>query len=133
MLILASDWDDPELQRDIEAATGLVLHRPQRKRRHLGASKKWPGGLTDIRLKHTNSSHKRLERKIFDKYVHLYTISQNCIGTFIGTSGVNLYNGVEFCAMCRSTRRRVADALDSIDARRTENKFANNFNYAFRR
>lgn len=54
------DWQDPELLRDIQAATGLDLKVEKRKK-----GKKNPG-LTDIKQVE-NTTRKRLGKKIFNK------------------------------------------------------------------
>jgi hypothetical protein len=56
------DWDDEELQQEIEAAKGVQLQRKKK-----GKRKKYPN-LTDInKIADTNRS--RLKSKVFDKWV----------------------------------------------------------------
>lgn len=61
------DWRDPELMRDIEAATGedLGSDRVGKKGKGKGKKKKFPN-LTDLKQK-TNTSRSRLEKKVFNK------------------------------------------------------------------
>lgn len=72
----SSSWQDPELLRDIEAATGLNLTVKKGKGKQVNkkgkgkgkgkkGAKKYPG-LTDLTLK-TNTSRKRLEKRVFNK------------------------------------------------------------------
>ncbi|KAJ8262477.1 hypothetical protein GJAV_G00166900 [Gymnothorax javanicus] len=63
------DWRDPELMRDIEAATGEDLGSSKTfgkgKKGSKGKRKKYPN-LTDLKQS-TNTSRTRLERKVFNK------------------------------------------------------------------
>ena len=59
-----TNWQDPELLRDIEAATGLNLQMPQKKKG--GKKNKGEQGLTNIREKQ-NTVRNRLEKKIFNR------------------------------------------------------------------
>lgn len=56
------DWQDPELLKDLEAATGLDLTVGKKKKR--GKKKSFPG-LTDLKEKKT--SRQRLESKVLNK------------------------------------------------------------------
>ena len=60
-------WDDPELQQDIEAATGVVVCRKGGKKKTRRQKEKWKGGLTDIRMEHKNTARKRLEAKVMSR------------------------------------------------------------------
>jgi len=63
-----NDWDDPELQADILAATGVNLCRKGRgakKGKQLKQQTK--SGLTDIRLEQKNTARKRLETKVLSR------------------------------------------------------------------
>lgn len=98
-----SDWQDPELLRDIEAATGINLEikpKGKKKKGGKGGKKKSDGkysNLTDIeRTKKTSKS--RLERKVFN----------------------------------RGSMKRVCAAMDEVAFKRTRDKYANQFNYAFK-
>ncbi|XP_028272355.1 UV-stimulated scaffold protein A isoform X2 [Parambassis ranga] len=60
------DWRDPELMRDIEAATGEDLGSDRvRGKKGKGKKKKYPN-LSDLK-QHTNTSRSRLEKKVFNK------------------------------------------------------------------
>ena len=54
------DWQDPELLRDIEAATGIDLKVSK------GKGKKSKSGLTCLKTVQ-NTTRKRLEKKIFHR------------------------------------------------------------------
>ena len=56
------EWEDPELQREIQAATGIDL-----KRKGKGKGRGKSSNLTDLR-ESGSSSRKRLESKIFKRY-----------------------------------------------------------------
>ena len=56
------EWEDPELQREIKAATGIDL-----KRKGKGKGRGKHSNLTDLR-ESGSSSRKRLESKIFKRY-----------------------------------------------------------------
>ena len=56
------EWEDPELQREIQAATGIDL-----KRKGKGKGRVKSSNLTDLR-ESGSSSRKRLESKIFKRY-----------------------------------------------------------------
>ncbi|KAG7461533.1 hypothetical protein MATL_G00192090 [Megalops atlanticus] len=94
------DWRDPELMRDIEAATGEDLGssktfgKGRKGSKGKGKGKKKYPNLTDLKQS-TNTSRSRLERKVFNK----------------------------------SAMRRVTEAMNRMDRRKHE-KFANQFNYA---
>ncbi|XP_078079312.1 UV-stimulated scaffold protein A [Mustelus asterias] len=63
-----ADWRDPELMREIEAATGVDLgsSRYDRKsRKGKGKKKKYPN-LTDLKQQ-SNTSRTRLEKRVFNK------------------------------------------------------------------
>ncbi|KAJ8026228.1 UV-stimulated scaffold protein A [Holothuria leucospilota] len=107
----SSSWQDPELLRDIEAATGLNLQvkRGRKKgsekeegdkkgkgKRGKKGVKKYPG-LTDLTEK-TNTSRTRLEKRVFNK----------------------------------SAMKRVNAKLSAIDNRRVRDKFSNQFHYALK-
>lgn len=65
-----NDWDDPELQADIQAATGIDLHRKGRgSKKGKDAQEKFQTGLTDIRDEQNNSPRKRLEAKVLSRYL----------------------------------------------------------------
>ncbi|KAL7863747.1 hypothetical protein SRHO_G00127310 [Serrasalmus rhombeus] len=95
------DWRDPELMREIEAATGedLGSSRTYGKGKKAGKGKgkkrKHPN-LTDLKQT-ANTSRSRLEKKVFNK----------------------------------SSMRRIAEVMNKMDKRKHE-KFANQFNYAFK-
>ncbi|XP_072519481.1 UV-stimulated scaffold protein A [Salminus brasiliensis] len=95
------DWRDPELMREIEAATGEDLGssrtygKGKKGGKGKGKNRKHPN-LTDLKQS-TNTSRSRLERKVFNK----------------------------------SSMRRVAEVMNKMDKRKHE-KFANQFNYAFK-
>ena len=57
------DWNDPELLRDIEGATGQDLGSASRKGKGRGKRT----GLTNIEEEKQNTTRKRLEKKIFNK------------------------------------------------------------------
>ncbi|CAL9707148.1 unnamed protein product [Knipowitschia caucasica] len=61
------DWRDPELMRDIEAATGhdLGSNRVGKKGKGKGKKKKFPN-LSDLK-QNANTSRSRLEKKVFNK------------------------------------------------------------------
>lgn len=59
------DWRDPELMRDIEAATGQDLGSDRVGKKGKGKKKKFPN-LSDLK-QHTNTSRSRLEKKVFNK------------------------------------------------------------------
>ncbi|XP_030621623.1 UV-stimulated scaffold protein A [Chanos chanos] len=62
------DWRDPELMRDIEAATGEDLGSSRKfgkGNKGKGKKKKYPN-LTDLKQK-ANTAHSRLEKKVFNK------------------------------------------------------------------
>ncbi|XP_072292307.1 UV-stimulated scaffold protein A isoform X2 [Eucyclogobius newberryi] len=61
------EWRDPELMRDIEAATGLDLgsDRVGKKGKGKGKKKKFPN-LSDLK-QNANTSRARLEKKVFNK------------------------------------------------------------------
>jgi len=65
------EWDDPELQAEIKAATGIDLSRKGKRSKSKGKKKckqkKYPG-LTDIRNE-LNPVRKRLEKKVLNQYV----------------------------------------------------------------
>ncbi|XP_071479739.1 UV-stimulated scaffold protein A-like [Diadema antillarum] len=107
-------WQDPELLRDIEGATGLDLGSSSSSslgraggagkggkgkgsgKKGKGKAKKYPG-LTDIR-KIENTSRNRLEKRI----------------------------------LSRQAMKRVAAAMNRVDQRRYMDKFGNNFNYSIK-
>lgn len=96
------DWQDPELLRDIEAATGVNLKMPEKRKSKGKSSKgkstkkpKYPG-LTDIK-KTENTVRKRLEKKVLNK----------------------------------DTVKRVSATLDAMDQKRFLDKYGNQWNYAF--
>lgn len=64
------DWRDPELMREIEAATGEDLGSSKTygkgKKGNKGKSKKKYPNLTDLKQK-ANTSRSRLEKKVFNK------------------------------------------------------------------
>lgn len=61
----SNGWDDPELQADIFAATGIDLSL-KKKRRGKGKSRqKKYANLTDIKALNKNTARKRLEGKVF--------------------------------------------------------------------
>lgn len=62
-----NDWRDPELMRDIEAATGedLGSNRVGKKGKGKGKKKKFPN-LSDLK-QNANTSRSRLEKKVFNK------------------------------------------------------------------
>ncbi|KAM9795391.1 UV-stimulated scaffold protein A [Neosynchiropus ocellatus] len=62
-----SDWRDPELMRDIEAATGedLGSDRVGKKGKGKGKKKKYPN-LSDLKQS-ANTSRSRLEKRVFNK------------------------------------------------------------------
>lgn len=65
------DWDDPELQADIQAATGLTLCRKGRGgKKGKQPKEKTKNGLTDIRLERKNTARKRLEEKVLSRYLN---------------------------------------------------------------
>ncbi|KAK2192866.1 hypothetical protein NP493_21g06028 [Ridgeia piscesae] len=84
-----AEWDDPELQREIQASTGVDLRRKGK-----GKGRGKQSNLTDLKKSGT-SSRKRLETKVFK----------------------------------RRAMNRVAEAMNSLDAKRFKDKFGNNFNY----
>lgn len=57
------DWQDPQLLKEIQAATGIDLKMPEKNKRRKKKESKYPG-LTDIKKKQ-NTATKRLEKKIF--------------------------------------------------------------------
>ncbi|KAM4811977.1 UV-stimulated scaffold protein A isoform X2 [Urocitellus parryii] len=59
------DWQDPELMRDVEAATGADLGSSRYSRKGKGKRKKHPN-LTDLRER-ANTSRARLRKKVFAK------------------------------------------------------------------
>lgn len=59
------DWRDPELMRDIEAATGHDLGSDRVGKKGKGKKKKFPN-LSDLK-QHANTSRSRLEKKVFNK------------------------------------------------------------------
>lgn len=59
------DWRDPELMRDIEAATGEDLGSNRVGKKGKGKKKKFPN-LSDLKQT-TNTSRSRLEKKVFNK------------------------------------------------------------------
>ena len=59
----SDDWQDPELLKDIEAATGINLQVQSKKK---GKRKYTEGGLTDIHAKQ-NTVRKRLEKIVFNR------------------------------------------------------------------
>lgn len=59
------DWQDPQLLKEIEAATGIDLKIPEKHKRRKKKESKYPG-LTDIKKKQ-NTATKRLEKKIFKR------------------------------------------------------------------
>lgn len=65
-----SDWRDPELMRDIEAATGEDLGSSRTygkgKKGGKGKSRKKYPNLTDLK-QNANTSRSRLEKKVFNK------------------------------------------------------------------
>lgn len=96
------DWQDPELLRDIEAATGVNLKMPEKRKSKGKGSKgkstkkpKYPG-LTDVK-KVENTVRKRLEKKVLNKNVV----------------------------------KRVSATLDALDRKRFLDKYGNQWNYAF--
>ncbi|XP_076364558.1 LOW QUALITY PROTEIN: UV-stimulated scaffold protein A-like [Tachypleus tridentatus] len=97
-----SDWQDPDLLRDIEAATGINLELPhcrgksqKGKGKGKKSKKKYPG-LINIET-YQNTTRKRLAKKVFKK----------------------------------SSLKRVAEAMDAMDKKKFLDKFGNQFNYAF--
>lgn len=64
----SSTWDDPELQTEILAATGVDVRRKD-KRKRKRVCRKPETGLTDISCIRSNTARKRLASKIFNKYV----------------------------------------------------------------
>ncbi|XP_022241557.1 UV-stimulated scaffold protein A-like isoform X1 [Limulus polyphemus] len=96
------DWQDPDLLRDIEAATGINLELPhcrgksqKGKGKGKKSKKKYPG-LINIKT-YQNTTRKRLSKKVFKK----------------------------------SSLKRVAEAMDAMDKKKFLDKFGNQFNYAF--
>ncbi|GFS16565.1 UV-stimulated scaffold protein A [Elysia marginata] len=98
-------WKDPELQREIEEATGVdlgsarsqkELDKKHGKGKGKGKGKK-TSNLTDINAS-KNTVRKRIETRIFNK----------------------------------GAMRRVCATLDSADYRRVRDKFANQFNYSLK-
>lgn len=67
---IGSDWRDPELMRDIEAATGEDLGSSKTygkgKKGGKGKSRKKYPNLTDLK-QNANTSRSRLEKKVFNK------------------------------------------------------------------
>ncbi|XP_041653616.1 UV-stimulated scaffold protein A [Cheilinus undulatus] len=59
------DWRDPELMRDIEAATGEDLGSNRVGKKRKGKKKKYPN-LSDLK-QNANTARSRLERKVFNK------------------------------------------------------------------
>ncbi|GFS90389.1 UV-stimulated scaffold protein A [Nephila pilipes] len=59
------DWQDPDLLKDIEAATGINLKLPQKR----GKNKKKEDGLTNIKKIKVNTRD-RLNKKIIKRYKH---------------------------------------------------------------
>uniref|UniRef100_A0A3B4ATS1 UV-stimulated scaffold protein A n=1 Tax=Periophthalmus magnuspinnatus TaxID=409849 RepID=A0A3B4ATS1_9GOBI len=59
------DWRDPELMRDIEAATGQDLGSDRVGKKGKGKKKKFPN-LSDLK-QNANTSRSRLEKKVFNK------------------------------------------------------------------
>ncbi len=68
--LIGSDWRDPELMREIEAATGedLGSSKTYGKGKHgnRGKSKKKYPNLTDLK-QNASTSRSRLEKKVFNK------------------------------------------------------------------
>ncbi|XP_072353640.1 UV-stimulated scaffold protein A [Scyliorhinus torazame] len=63
-----ADWRDPELMREIEAATGVDLGSSkcnQKSKKGKGKKKKYPN-LTDLKQQ-SNTSRSRLEKRVFNK------------------------------------------------------------------
>ncbi|XP_060783442.1 UV-stimulated scaffold protein A isoform X2 [Neoarius graeffei] len=95
------DWRDPELMREIEAATGEDLGsskmygKGKKAGKGKGKKRKYPN-LTDLKQT-ANTSRSRLEKKVFNK----------------------------------SSMKRIAKVMNKLDKRKHE-KFANQFNYAFK-
>lgn len=59
------DWQDPQLLKEIQAATGLDLKMPEKNKRRKKKDSKYPG-LTDIKKKQ-NTVTRRLEKKVFKR------------------------------------------------------------------
>ena len=57
------DWQDPELMKDIEAATGINLQMPNKRK---GKRRFHESGLTNIKEKQ-NTTRKRLEKIVFNR------------------------------------------------------------------
>lgn len=64
------DWQEPGLLADIKAATGVDLTMPKKGQR--STKVKYPN-LTDI-AKLKNTTRCRLEKKVFNKYAHIFAI-----------------------------------------------------------
>uniref|UniRef100_A0A672TFP4 UV-stimulated scaffold protein A n=1 Tax=Sinocyclocheilus grahami TaxID=75366 RepID=A0A672TFP4_SINGR len=97
------DWRDPELMREIEAATGEDLGSSKTygkgKNGNKGKSKKKYPNLTDLK-QNASTSRSRLEKKVFNK------------------------KSLNWRSM-----RRVTEVMNKMDKRKHE-KFSNQFNYA---
>ncbi|CAH1259190.1 UVSSA [Branchiostoma lanceolatum] len=64
---VSEDWRDPELQRDIEAATGIAMGTVSGRGKGKGKGKgKKLSNLTDLK-KVKNTTRRRLERKVFNR------------------------------------------------------------------
>jgi hypothetical protein len=58
-----ASWEDPELQAEILAATGIDVSRKGKQKLKKSSQR---NGLTDIKLVHKNTGRKRLETKVFN-------------------------------------------------------------------
>lgn len=62
---LCADWQDHELMRDVEAATGVDLGSSRAGRRGKGRKRKHPG-LTDLKQQ-ADTARTRIAKKVFAK------------------------------------------------------------------
>lgn len=62
---LFADWQDPELMRDVEAATGVDLGSSGSSRSGKGKRRKHPG-LTDLKRR-ADTARARIAKKVFAK------------------------------------------------------------------
>lgn len=108
------DWQEPGLLRDLEAATGAQLHVGRRQKR--------------ILPRRRGNPRARLEKKIFNKYAPVFN---RALGYKSGRVRITLKLNHNLVYRCRRSVRKVAESMNAIDGKKFNDKFGDQWNYAF--
>ena len=114
------DWQDPNLLKDLEAATGIDLKMPTKKGK--GGESSDPACLLAYSLIPLSFSGKGKGTRDNKRHSSLVNIreSENTVRKRLEKKVLN-----------RSSLKRIAAVNNRIDARRHRDKFADQFNYIF--